>query len=231
MLPISDREIPPLSLNAGVLPPLSVTSRRVVLVLLPVVALWLGGSAHAQDPLQPGRSVPSVDESLQRLDGTSVSFQQLMGTRGTVVIFWSNRCPWIDRYEERVQKLASEFQAQGIRFVLVNANSTTDRPGEGLEPSRERSDERNYSATYVRDPTAALARVLGAGVTPQAFVFDPEGTLVYTGAIDDSPSGAEQAEEAYLRQAVEALVEGTESPVSQQKPYGCTLKYPDDQAP
>lgn len=175
--------------------------------------------------MSPGRALPSIDGSLERLDGTSVSLRQLTGKRGTVVIFWSNRCPWIDRYEERVQNLVSEFQDRGIRFVLVNGNSATQHPGEGLEPSRKRSRKRNYAATYVRDSTAALARALGARFTPEVFVFNGEGTLAYTGAIDDSPSGAEQAEETYLRRVVEALLEGRESPVSQKKPYGCMMKY------
>lgn len=203
------------------------TPHRVVLILLPVLVLWVEGTTQAQAPMKPGRSLPSVDESLERLDGTSVSLRQLTGKRGTVFIFWSNRCPWIDRYEDRVRTLVSDYQDEGIRFVLVNANSATRYPSEGLEPSRERSQKRNYTATYVRDPTAALAEALGAQLTPQVFVFNGEGTLVYTGAIDDSPSGAEQVEEPYLRQAVEALIGGRESPVSQKKPYGCTLKFPE----
>jgi peroxiredoxin len=180
--------------------------------------------AEAQpEPMPLGSTLPSA--TLQQLDGSSVSLSSLTGETGTVLLFWSNQCPWVNRYEERVARLVDQFQAQGIRFVRVNANNASAFPQESLEASRERANAQGYQATYVRDEGSALARALGATRTPHAFVFDADQTLVYTGTIDDSPSGPEGASNTYLANALDALTSGDDIPVPQTKAFGCTIKF------
>jgi thiol-disulfide isomerase/thioredoxin len=171
--------------------------------------------------------LPSTENVLERLDGTRVSPKALLGSNGTVFLFWSNECPWVERYENRVRALASDFQGRGIEVVLVNANDVEAQPNESREASRSRAREKRYEATYVRDPTANFARALGARRTPHAFLFDAAERLVYVGSIDDSPSGAGSENTPYLRHAIEAVLEGEEVPASQEKAFGCTLKYPE----
>jgi hypothetical protein len=120
-----------------------------------------------------------------------------------------------------VQALVSEYRGQGIQFVLVNANA-----GETLDASRTQAEERGYDATYVRDPNATFARALGATRSPHAFVFDEDQTLVYVGAVDDSPSSSKRVSEHYLRDALQAVVAGRTVERAQQKAFGCTLRYP-----
>lgn len=195
----------------------------VFLVICGIVAV---GSAHAQEPLPPGASFPSIDASLQRVNGDNVTVQNLLGSSGTVILFWSNQCPWVDKYESRVQDLVSEFGTADVKFVLVNANDASVSADESLEASRRRAEQRGYEAAYVRDDGATLARALGATRTPHAFVFDGSRTLVYEGAIDDSPGDPNQVEEAYLRRAVLGIVNGEDVSVPETKAFGCTLKYP-----
>lgn len=186
------------------------------------------GAVQAQQPLAPGASLPTVDAPLQRVeDGTTVRLQALTGSTATVILFWSNRCPWIDRYEERVQQLVSAFRDRGVRFVRVNANDASEWPNESLASSRARADRQGYAMSYLRDPRAALARALGATRTPHAFVFDAEGTLVYVGGIDDSPGDPNRVQTPHLRNVLDALVNGTSPAVSQTRAFGCTLKYPE----
>jgi thiol-disulfide isomerase/thioredoxin len=185
------------------------------------------GVGHAQEPLAPGASLPATDTPLRHVDGRTVTLKQLTGATGTVLLFWSNRCPWVDKYEGRIQDLVAEFGDAGIRFVRINANDDADWPSESLGASKTRADRRDYAAPYVRDPAASLARTLGATRTPHAFVFDGEGTLVYVGAVDDSPGDPGRVSSAYLRNALRALVNDAAPPVSKTKAFGCTLKYPD----
>jgi thiol-disulfide isomerase/thioredoxin len=201
--------------------------RRVVSVLTVVAVLGpvLGSPVAAQDRLSPGDPLPSIESSLQRLDGTETSPKTLVGEKGTAFLFWSNRCPWVDKYEERVQALVSAFQDQGIRFVLVNANDASRWPAESLEASRKHAKEDGYEAVYVHDPDGSFARALGATRTPQVFLFDRQQTLAYVGAIDDSPGIPEQVETAYLRNAIEAVLAGKSVPTPENEALGCTLKY------
>lgn len=181
------------------------------------------GSAHAQpEPMPVGSSMPSA--TLQQTDGTTLQLPAAAGEAGTVVIFWSNQCPWVDRYEDRVIELVNRFQGQGIRFMLVNANDASAFPQESMEAMRERPDA--YPAPYVQDGGAQLAQALGATRTPHAFVFDATQTLVYTGTIDDSPSGASGVSATYLADALSAIIRGEEVPTPQTKAFGCTIKFP-----
>lgn len=186
------------------------------LLTLVLLALWAVPSAA-----QP-ETMPSA--TLERVDGSSVQLRNIAGENGTVLVFWSNQCPWVDRYEERVQTLVERFQGQGVRFILVNANDASSFPQESLAASRERADR--YDATYVRDNEASLARELDASRTPHVFVYDASRTLVYTGAIDDSPSDPSNVSETYLADALTALINGEEVPVAQTKAFGCTIKFP-----
>jgi len=190
-------------------------------VLLSVLGVGWGESVRAQTPLTPGASLPDVTGALQRLNGASVSPRQLTGRNGTVFIFWSTQCPWVERYEDRVQALVAEYEGQGIRFILVNANAD-----ETISAIRAQGKEWGETVTYVRDPEATFARALGATRTPHAYVFGPTRTLIYVGAMDDSPSAPGRMEEPYVRRAVQALVEGRTVERARQKAFGCALRYP-----
>lgn len=197
---------------------------RVHTALLCLVACGVLGPAAVlgQAPIEPGEPLPSVGATLRQEDGTTVSPRSMGGEAATVFLFWSNRCPWVDRYEARVDSLAAAFGDRGVQFVLVNANDVDEYPAESLDRTQTPS-----SIPYVRDPSARLARALGATRTPHAFVFDQEWTLRYAGAIDDSPSLPTEAEELYLREVVRALVAGTAVSTAPQPPFGCTLKPPE----
>lgn len=190
-------------------------------------AMGVGTPVGAQTPLSPGASLPSTAGSLERLDGTQVAPRTLLGSNGTVFLFWSNECPWVERYEQRVRTLVADFQERGIQFVLVNANDAEAQPGESREASRTHVQENPYEATYVRDSTASFARALGATRTPHAFLFDEEERLAYAGGIDDNPSGASQVDTSHLRRAIQAVLDREDVPAEQESAFGCTLKYPE----
>ena len=195
------------------------------LCLFILAAPWTTTAQPEELPL--GSALPSVDAPLQRVDGSSTSLSALTGDTATVFIFWSNQCPWVDKYEARVQDLAAAYaENDAVRIVLVNSNDASAFPQESLEASRARAQEAGYAATYVKDATGALAEALGAARTPHAFVFDRAQTLVYAGTIDDSPGDPANVSTPYLRNVVEAVVSGGDVPVADTKAFGCMIKLP-----
>lgn len=201
--------------------------RRFAVILGALVLTFLPYTADAQpEELPLGSSLPSTDASLQRVDGTSVSVEALLGSTATVFIFWSNQCPWVNKYESRVQALVEDFKGEGVQVVLVNANDASAFPKESLAASRARSQEADYTAPYVKDAGGTLAMALGASRTPHAFVFDGTNTLVYAGTIDDSPGDPSNVSKPYLRNAIQAVVSGSEVPVADTRAFGCMIKLP-----
>lgn len=191
-----------------------------------VLLLIAPGSVTAQDtePLALGTTMPEA--TLYDVEqNSSVSTSALQGDQATVVLFWSNQCLWIDRYEERVQTLSADVSNSGVQVVLVNAND----PNAFADESRSASAERAQTyerMRYVRDENATFARQLGAERTPHAFLFDADGALVYRGGIDDSPGNPNDVRTAYLRDAINAVLEGESVPEPDTRPFGCMLKPP-----
>lgn len=177
--------------------------------------------------MTPGQVLPSVGETLRRMDGTRVSPRSLGGREGTVFLFWNDRCPWVEKYQGRVDSLASRYRDQGIRFVLVNPSDAEEAP----EAGRGQADEEGGPLPYVRDPSAQLARAVGAIRTPHAFVFGEDWGLRYRGAIDDSPSLPGRVERSYLREVLEALIADEPVPYRSRMSFGCALNVSDESTP
>jgi hypothetical protein len=180
------------------------------------------GLAVGQAPIEVGESLSPLGPTLRLPNGTTVAPRSLKGTEGTVFVFWGDRCPWVDRYEGRIDSLARTFSDRGLRFVLVDASAR--RP---TEPTPPGGREGGVAGQFVRDPDGRFARAVGAVRTPHAFVFDDTWTLRYAGAIDDSPSVPGAVERAYLREAVRALAAGRTVTTEPQTAFGCTLNVPE----
>ncbi len=171
-----------------------------------------------QSGLAIGGSLPMADHPLSTYDGQSQTLGAAKGAKGTVVVFWSNDCPWSTRLEDRVIDLASRYKSQGIGFILVNSNDGVAFPKEG-EPGNK-----SYGFPYVVDKGSSVAKAFGASRTPHVYVFDANGSLAYIGAIDDSPGDAGNVQKRYLEDALKSVVAGSPVAVPETKAFGCTVK-------
>lgn len=182
---------------------------------------WVGQDARAQ----PGPTM-LPDAEVVTTERDTVALRSLSGTSATVLLFWSNQCPWVDRYEARVRDLTNRFGGDGVQFVLVNSNDPSVYPEESVEKNAERVAFSARSVPYVSDPSGRVARAVGATRAPHVFVFDHASGrgLVYQGAIDDSPAAADNVENAYLQSVVDAVLAENDIPVAETKAFGCTLK-------
>ena len=201
-----------------------VGSRRVWGLLL-ALAIAAAPATAQRTPLPIGAKMPLTDHVLTGLDGRPTTLADTLGERGTVILFWSNTCPWTKNYEKRVRSLASRAAESGVRFVLVNANDPRAFPRETPPEARKRSVARAPGVAYLFDEGSALARAFGATRTPEVFVFDAAGTLRYSGAIDDSPRSEKKIERAYLVEALEALRSGAPVKEPRTKAFGCLIKH------
>ena len=186
-----------------------------------VLAALLAIPAYGQNQELPlGSTMPMQDEPLQSVTGDMVALAELGGPAGTVVIFWSNQCPWVDKYEQRVFELADEFGSRGLGFVFVNSNDPDAFPKESLSAM----EERGYDVPYLSDREGELAAAFGAERAPQVFVFDASDALAYAGAIDDSPGDPGNVQQRYLRTALDELSTGTAVSSAETPPFGCIIK-------
>jgi len=184
--------------------------------------LALVGAAHAAVPL--GASIPMADVQMENVDGRHLTLAEVRGERGTLVVFSCNHCPFVQAWQKRMVALGNEYAAKGIGVVFVNANDPTAYPTDDMATMKQVAAGEGYRFAYVVDATSDVARAFGATRTPEAFLFDGAGHLVYHGAIDDNAHEPDRVTHRYLRDALDALLAGRPVDPAEVPFIGCTIK-------
>ena len=149
--------------------------------------------------------------------GTNRSLNDLKGEKGAVVVFLSAQCPVVRGYNDRINKLAAEYEAKGIKFIGINSNST-----EPLDWVKSHAAE-NYKFPVLIDKANVLADKWGANVTPEIYLFNEKNVLLYHGAIDNDKSG-ENITINYLKDAFDLILAGKAVVKTTAAAFGCTIK-------
>jgi peroxiredoxin len=178
--------------------------------------------------LKPGEMAPEF----KGVDSNGV-VQTLAQYRGKyVVLEWANKgCPYEQKQYNsgNMERLQKEWTAKGVVWLSVLSSAP------GQEGNVTPAEENEYLRTMKAAPTAAIldasgtiGRLYDAKTTPDMFVIDPQGKLVYEGAIDDQPTpdpaNIKNAKN-YVSAALEASIAGRPVPVAVTRSYGCSVKY------
>jgi thioredoxin-related protein len=157
------------------------------------------------------------------MDNASISLNDYASSKGVVLIFTSNDCPYAKLYEKRLMEIQKEYDAKEIRFLFVNSNN----PQSSTADSKEEMQKKSYSFPYLIDSRQELANTFGAAKTPEAFVLkniNGNFVLQYKGAIDNNPQSAGDVSRFYLKDAINAIISNNTVRVSEYKATGCMIK-------
>jgi peroxiredoxin len=168
-------------------------------------------------------SVPTIgstiaDFKLPDANGKERSLSSLKGKNGTVLIFISTRCPVSNGYNERMEKLALDYQARGVNIIGINANNT-----ESADDIKAHAAANNLTFTILKDKGNKIADRLGAERTPEVFFLDASNKLVYHGRIDNHKN-PELVTSNDLRDAIEAVLAGKPVAKTEAAAFGCSIK-------
>jgi len=173
-----------------------------------------------------GQAAP--DFTLRDLEGTPHELSQYRGK--TVVLEWFNPlCPFVKyaHTEGPLQSMAKTKVEGGIVWLAINSGAP-GKQGHGAEVNREGASGYGMTHPILLDETGEVGRAYGAEKTPHMYVIDPEGKLLYRGAIDNAPFGEVDGGGAYVdyvEAALEALAAGKTIEPAETPSYGCTVKY------
>lgn len=175
--------------------------------------------------LQLGDPAPQRDVQMHGVDGRELSVAGAAGSKGTLVIFTCNHCPWSKAWQSRIASLGNTYRQRGIGVIAINANDPAANTEDGFEEMVKRAKDLGFQFPYVVDTGSKVARAFGAERTPEAFVFDAAGKLVYHGTIDDNAEDANQVKQHYLGDALEAVATGKPVSLAETKALGCSIKF------
>ena len=196
-------------------------------LVLPALAT---GAAHAATV---GQAAP--DFSATDALGKSHKLSDFKGKH--VVLEWTNPgCPFVVKHYSRegggnMQALQKEFTTKGV--VWLSINSTSKDAADYLAPAKLMAwkAEKNGSASAVlMDESGNIGKLYSAKTTPHMYIVNPQGVLVYAGAIDSLPSArVDDIKTAtnYVRQGLNEALSGKAISTSSTRAYGCSVKYKD----
>ena len=190
-----------------------------------LMAMAVTAAAQEPKPLAIGKSAPMADVKMANVDGKSLSIAEAKGAKGTLVVFTCNSCPWAKAWESRIAELGNTYAKQGIGVIAINSNDPKVKPDDDMPAMVERAKSLGIEFPYVMDATSDVARAFGATRTPEAFLFDAKGKLVYHGAVDDNAHKPDEVTARWLNDALSATAGGKAVAMKETKSLGCTIKF------
>jgi len=164
--------------------------------------------------------------SLPDLDGTRVSSDQFANAPGLLVAFICTHCPYVKHIKQEFARFAREYQARGLTVVAIASNDASSHPDDGPAGMAKDAREQGYDFPYLYDESQTVAMAFKAACTPDLFLFDRHGQLVYRGQFDDSrPGNGKPVTGADLRAAADAVLAARPVPPDQKASIGCNIKW------
>jgi len=171
----------------------------------------------------PGFTLPAVD-------GGEASLADYKGKH--VVLEWINfDCPYVRKHYDagNMQALQREYREKGVVWLTINSSAPGKQGHFSNEEIRKRRQAQNWAGdAYLLDTDGKAGRSYGAQTTPHMYIIDPEGVLLYQGAIDDNDSANPDVipeSTNYVRQGLDEALAGKSLSVESTKSYGCSVKY------
>ena len=161
-------------------------------------------------------------------DGSGREFRlaERDSARPFLIAFICNHCPYVVHILPAFVEFARAYRARGLDVVAISANDPTAYSADAPERMAELAARLDFPFPYLYDATQSVALAYGAICTPDFFLYDAAGSLVYRGQFDDSrPANGKPVTGSDLRQAVTQMLAGTGPLVQQRASIGCNIKW------
>ncbi|KAF2341508.1 thioredoxin family protein [Flavobacterium tistrianum] len=154
------------------------------------------------------------------------SFEDLKGSKGTLVMFICNHCPFVHHVIKEVVMIANDYRVQGIGVIAISSNDVIKYPEDSPELMADFAMENKIDFPYLYDETQEIAKAYQAACTPDFYLFDNQDRLFYRGQLDDSrPGNGIPLSGSDLRGAIDALIYNRNLKEPQKPSLGCGIKW------
>jgi thioredoxin-related protein len=171
-----------------------------------------------------GADMPKAGVKLKDISGKEISLKEAKKANGLLVMFSCNTCPYVVKNQQRTKEICEYALQNNIGVVLVNSNEAQRDNEDSYEAMKKYAAAQGYKWYYAVDKNAELADAFGANRTPENFLFNKEGKLIYHGAIDDNPSDGSNVSRKHLHEAISEMLNGKEVSVKTSRSVGCGIK-------
>ena len=175
--------------------------------------------------LELGTTVPDFNLP-DTVSDEMVSFSDIKGKKGTVVMFLCNHCPYVIHVNEEIVRVVNDYLSKDIGFVGISSNDVVNYPQDGPDKMKDHAKEVGYQFPYLYDESQEIARAYDAACTPDFYLFDTDDRLVYRGQLDGSrPNSDIPLTGKSLRSAIDTMLNGEDIDPVQRPSAGCNIKW------
>ena len=180
--------------------------------------------AQKYPTLEIDQKMPVQNYKVKSIEGDFISLNDNLKNNGILVIFTSNKCPFVVMWEDRYKLIEDECLKSDIGMVYINSNEARRDGDDSIDKMKEHAKKMGYNYPYLIDRNSKIANSFGAKTTPHIFLFNKNKKLIYKGAIDDSYQSFKNVKEKYLINAITQLKNNEEIKIKTTKAIGCSIK-------
>lgn len=196
--------------------------KKLFLAALAVASIGMAAFTAVTE-LPIGAAMPKGDYKMKDISGKVVTLNDAKKENGILVMFSCNTCPYVIKNQQRTTDISNYALKNKIGVVLVNSNEAQRDGDDSFAAMQQYAKGQGYQWYYTVDEKSQLADAFGANRTPECFLFNKEGKLVYHGAIDDNPAAA-SGTRAHLKEAINEMLARKEVSVKTSRSVGCSIK-------
>ena len=154
------------------------------------------------------------------------SFEDIKGSKGTLVVFMCNHCPFVLHALPEITMIANDYRVQGLGIVAISSNDIIKFPEDAPKMMTEFAFQHKIDFPYLFDESQEVAKNYDAACTPDFYLFDSNNKLYYHGQLDDSrPENGISLSGSDLRSAIDALIYNRSLKNLQKPSIGCGIKW------
>lgn len=176
--------------------------------------------------LKAGDKAPDFD--LLGIDDKKHSLSEYKDYKAKLIIFMCNHCPYVQAKVDAMNEIYEKFKGR-IAMIGINSNDATKYPDDSFDSMKIFANEKGLKFTYLVDETQEIAKKYGAVCTPDPFLFDSEGKLVFHGRIDNAMKPEDKPTEKTMILNIEKVLSEKKIEKDFDPSMGCSIKWKSQQ--
>jgi len=193
-----------------------------VLIVLSFLVLNIQAQKLVSVPI--GSKAPLLESKMLSVSRDSISVKDAMKKNGVLIIFSCNTCPYVIKNQQRNNAIAEHALKNDLGVIIINSNEALRQSEDSYKSMQIYAKQQKYNWHYTVDDNSVIAYAYGATRTPEVFLLNATGNIMYKGAIDDNPSDAENVTRQHLKIAIDEMVNNKKIAVKESKSVGCSIK-------
>ncbi|HET9055994.1 MAG TPA: redoxin family protein [Chitinophagaceae bacterium] len=198
--------------------------KKLFLWMVVIIITGLFSFKPVGEPLPIGSNLPHANTKMKDISGKEVSFKDAMKTNGLLVMFSCNTCPFVIKHQTKTKEVCEFALKNNIGVILLNSNEAKRDDDDSFNDMVAYAQTQEYKWYYTVDENSTIANTFGATMTPESFLFNKDGKLVYHGAINDKPRDPNNGNVEYLKTAMSEMVSGKSVTTTTYPQFGCSIK-------